>query len=257
MKVLVCETSTLLGSVAVLENGQLLAERKLFRQGSHSDTLNIFIDECLQEAQLSLADIDVFVSGVGPGSFTGLRISLNTIKTFGYIYNKPVWGGNSLYTLAYENASSVLNNSKTTLITSMINAYKNMVYIAQYELQYSAQYELKHTTQYELQSSFTLVEKKAPQVVRVQELVSFLDQPSHLVGDGFLAYENYLQKNLDPDRYFRSSDTQDYPTAATLGRLTALPENQKLFQSWHTLLPLYLRASEAEENQQGIKYQAL
>jgi len=246
MKILVCETSTLLGSVAVSVNGSLKAERQLFRQGSHSDTLNILIEECLQEAKLSLTDIDVFVSGLGPGSFTGLRISLNTVKTFGYIHNKPVWGGNSLYTLAYQNASSALKNPGPIYITPMINAYKNMVYIAQYELQ-----------QNPAAAPFVLTEKKAPQVVRVQELSNFLDRPSFLVGDGFLAYENYLQKNLPAEGYFRSADAQDYPTAAALGKIAALLENQNHTQPWHTLVPLYLRASEAEENQQGIKYQPL
>ncbi len=237
MIILACETSTLLGSVSVIKDGVVLSERHLLRQGSHTEILNTFISECLSEANLILNDVDCFVTGLGPGSFTGLRISLNTIKTFGYIYNKPVVGFNSLLNLAFENKNILTVENKK--ITAMINAYKNMVYIAEYEF-----------------DNNTLVELKPPQVVRVQELEQFITEKTWVVGDGYLVYEKYFSENLKM-KCLRHENGSDHPTAKSLGLIASQQQNKNEFIQWHQLMPLYLRSSEAEEVMAGIKYQAL
>lgn len=230
MIILACETSTLLGSVAVVKDGAVLAERQLMRQGSHSDILNPFIYECLNQAGLTLQNIDCFATGIGPGSFTGIRISLNTAKTFGYVLDKSVYGESSLKILAFQ------AQAHSSHITAMINAYKNMVYIAQYEVRGSE-----------------LIEVLKPQVLRVQELGAALNSTTLAVGDGFLAYEKYFSADLKRC-LTRNANATDHPTASALALLA---QQQKRVQHWSTLLPLYLRASEAEENLQGIKYQPL
>jgi tRNA threonylcarbamoyladenosine biosynthesis protein TsaB len=237
MIILACETSTLLGSVSVIKDGVVLSERHLLRQGSHTEILNTFISECLADANLTLNDVDCFATGLGPGSFTGLRISLNTIKTFGYIFNKPVVGFDSLLNLAFENKNILTVENKK--ITSMINAYKNMVYIAEYELKNNE-----------------LIEIKPPQVVRVQELEQFITEKIWIVGDGYLAYEKYFSENLKI-LCLRTDHPSDHPTAKSLGLIAAQAQNKNKFTQWHQLLPLYLRSSEAEEVMAGIKYQAL
>lgn len=230
MIILSSDTSTLLGSVAIHKDGQLLVEKSLMRQGSHSDALNLLIKDCLEQAKLTLNDIDVFATGLGPGSFTGIRISFNTMKTFSSTFAKPMAGIDSLKSLAY------LNRHNAKEICCAINAFKNMVYIATYKI-----------------DGDSVIETRPPQVVRVQELNNFLTSPVLFVGDGFAAYENYLQKHCG-EKLIRNSSVHDYPTAVAVGHLTSL-ENK--FFHWSQLLPLYLRASEAEENLSGIKYQPL
>ncbi len=246
MIILACETSTLLGSVALIKDGSLLAERNLLRQVSHTDILNTFIAECLADANLTLSDVDCFATGLGPGSFTGLRISLNTIKTFGYIYKKPVIGFDSLINLAFENKNIIQKealNNQIKKITPMINAYKNMVYIAEYVFKNDA-----------------IIETKPPQVVRVQELDQFITEKTWIVGDGFQTYEKYFSENLKAN-CLRAENCCDHPTAKSLGLMSAVsatkPDDKAKFISWHQLLPIYLRSSEAEEVLAGIKYQAL
>lgn len=235
MILLSCETSTLLGSVAIHKDGQLLSQKSLFRQGSHAEALNVLIQDCLTEAKISLKDVDHFVTGLGPGSFTGIRISFNTVKTFSEIFNKDMAGVDSLKSLAYLNQDLALSLNQTE-IACALNAFKNMVYIATYKIENNS-----------------LVETRPPQVVRVQELNSFIMKPILFVGDAFSAYENYLIKNCS-DKLIRNSSAHDYPTAVAVGHLAGL-ENK--FFHWSKLLPLYLRASEAEENLNGIKYQPL
>lgn len=230
MIILSSDTSTLLGSVAIHKDGQLLVEKSLMRQGSHSDALNLLIKDCLEKTKLTLKDVDVFATGLGPGSFTGIRISFNTIKTFSSTFAKPMAGIDSLKNLAY------LNRHLSNDICCAINAFKNMVYIATYKIE-----------------DDSIIETRPPQVVRVQELNNFLTTPILFVGDGYAAYENYLLKHCG-EKLIRNEKIHDYPTAVAVGHIASLENN---FFHWSKLLPLYLRASEAEENLNGIKYQPL
>ena len=235
MIILSCETSTLLGSVAIHKEGQLLSEKSLFRQGSHAEALNVLIQDCLDEAKINLKDVDHFVTGLGPGSFTGIRISFNTVKTFSEIFNKDMGAVDSLKSLAYLNKSLALSLNHSEICCAL-NAFKNMVYIATYKIENNS-----------------IVETRPPQVVRVQELNSFVTQSIFFVGDAFSTYEDYLKKNCE-GKLIRHEKIQDYPTAVAVGQVASL-ENK--FFHWSKLLPLYLRASEAEENMSGIKYQPL
>lgn len=238
MIILACETSTLLGSVAILENETVLAFEDSPRQGSHSDVLNTFIEKVLANSGKKLSDIDLFASGIGPGSFTGIRISLNTIKTLAYCFNKPVIGINSLHTLATQSISSnSFQSVKNTPVVAMINAYKNMVYIASYRF-----------------VNEVMTETKAPEVVRVQNIDKYLTEKSIVCGDGFLAYEKYFSE-ATRQNIIRIDDVSDEPHAKNSGLLAFQKAN--LSHPWNYLVPLYLRASEAEENLQGVKYQPL
>lgn len=230
MLILSSDTSTLLGSVAIHKDGQLLAEKSLMRKGSHSDALNLLIKDCLDQANLTLDKIDAFATGIGPGSFTGIRISFNTMKTFASTFTKPMAGVDSLKSLAY------INRHQSNEICCAINAFKNMLYIARYKV-----------------VGESIIEIQAPQVVRVQELNNFLSKPMIFVGDGYQAYENYLLKHCG-DKLIRNENLHDYPTAVAVGHIAGLENN---FFHWSKLLPLYLRASEAEENLNGINFQPL
>jgi tRNA threonylcarbamoyladenosine biosynthesis protein TsaB len=236
MKILACDTSTLLGSVAVSDGSRVISSRAIQRAGSHSDTLNGMITECLNEAGLNLKDIDVFCSGLGPGSFTGIRISLNTIKTLAYIHQKPAVGADSLFLIADP------AKQKSEFVTPMINAFKNMVYIAEYKSQ---------------NNKLEIV--KPPQVVRVQDLKSFINPQSLILGDGYTSYEAYLKQNI-AFPLIRSTDSADFPHANTLCQVFGQNSQTDLASEkfhWSNLIPIYLRASEAEENLNGIKFMPL
>ena len=235
MIILACETSTLLGSVAVLNDDKILSVKESFRQGSHSEVLNVFVEQALSEAQLSLSDIDLFAAGTGPGSFTGIRISLNTIKTFSFCFNKPCVGIDSLSNLAQQFLAYDLENFP---IVCMINAYKNMVYVATFKKENSK-----------------LIVTKEPSVVRVQNLSTYLDPTSYVVGDGYLAYKAYFESTLT-QKILRPIAAADEPHARQLAFLAFNKAKQQSLL-WNELIPVYLRESEAEENVKGIKYQPL
>ncbi len=241
MIILACETSTLLGSVALFKNGKLVSSKESVRQGSHSEVLNVFVEQCLKESGISISNVDLFVTGIGPGSFTGIRISLNTIKTFSYCFDKPCLGIDSLFSLAF--AAAQINPTIQLPIVAMINAYKNMVYTATYR--------------WNPQLGLHVVKK--PSVQRVQRLPQHIDEKCLVVGDGYQAYEKYFSEDLKRNLVRNFSETnlafKDDPTAATLGQIAYLGLQKT--QHWSELVPVYLRDSEAEENAQGIKYEPL
>lgn len=99
--ILSLETATIGGSV-FLGRGDLELAAKLGRPDvSHSNTLLSDINDCLQQAGVSLADIDLFTCAAGPGSFTGLRIGIATLKALAATLNRPVVGVPTLHAVAH------------------------------------------------------------------------------------------------------------------------------------------------------------
>lgn len=236
--ILAFESSTAYGGVALSVNDKI-TERASHRLKSHSEVLNVYVDELLSESQLNLKNIDVIAVGIGPGSFTGIRVSLNSAKAFAYSLNKPIVEVNSLENLAQANHR--LDSSGLGLLP-MINAYKNMVYTGLYEFKNNR-----------LQC---LVE---PTVIRVQDLNNFVQRQHIAIGDGFTVYEKYFTAELK-QKLHRPKELFDYPQPGLTAQLAAEKmhtDPRESLKKWNEVKALYLRASEAEENKKGIKYEAL
>ena len=101
LKILCIDTSSKLCSVAILENTTLINKLELDNGLTHSETLMPLIKELLEKNNLSLKDINLLVSDIGPGSFTGIRIGVATCKAFSDSLNIPCVGISSLEVLAY------------------------------------------------------------------------------------------------------------------------------------------------------------
>lgn len=100
MKILSVTTATNHLSVALNDGLTVISEKNEEDQRNHSEHLDPMIAEILRENDLALADIDRFAVAIGPGSYTGLRIGITTIKMFGSILNKEVVGISTLAALA-------------------------------------------------------------------------------------------------------------------------------------------------------------
>ena len=79
---------------------KLLSKKTEQDERNHSEHLDPLIDEILKENQLTLKDIDRFAVAIGPGSYTGLRIGITTVKMFASVLNKEVVGISTLQALA-------------------------------------------------------------------------------------------------------------------------------------------------------------
>src|SRR3989304_2736942 len=102
MRVLAIDTSTMLGGVAIMDDlSGLIVEVRLNVKSTYSERLMTTIDYALTKSGYKLSDIDFFAVATGPGSFTGLRIGLSTVKGFAYTTGKPIVSVPTLEALAY------------------------------------------------------------------------------------------------------------------------------------------------------------
>ncbi|WP_055105690.1 tRNA (adenosine(37)-N6)-threonylcarbamoyltransferase complex dimerization subunit type 1 TsaB [Paenibacillus ihumii] len=101
LRLLALDTSTSTLSVAVMENGRLLAERNIKAERNHSAYLVTAIEEAMAAAGVGKQELDGIAVGVGPGSYTGVRIAVTTAKTLAWSLGLPVSAVSSLAAIAF------------------------------------------------------------------------------------------------------------------------------------------------------------
>lgn len=236
--ILALETSTQWGSAALVNQGKVLAEELSDRQRSHSELINPMVERCLKKVDIQFSDLKMVATGLGPGSFTGIRVAGNVAKSISYSLNIPLFALDSLYLLAAQTKD--LACEKKLPVLAMINAYKNMVYYGLYDLQN----EFPHA----LIPAAVVPVRHLDQVIQAEKFI--------VVGDGYENYRAYFSDSF-AKKIHREQKPQDYPLASTLGLLSETLSKTHPTLDWKSFLPLYLRASEAEENLKGILFTPL
>ena len=99
--ILCLETSTAVCSVALVENGNVVALRESLDGQNHAEKITLFIDEVMKEAGIAYKDLDAVATSMGPGSYTGLRIGVSTAKGLCYAMEKPLIAIDTLAAMAY------------------------------------------------------------------------------------------------------------------------------------------------------------
>jgi len=130
MRILALDTTTGSSSVALLENTRLLAEINAESALTHSARLLRAVDYLLKKNSLQIQDMDGFAVAAGPGSFTGIRIGLSTVKAFAFASRKSVAPVSSLAALALK-----LRETQGRLFCPFLDAKKGEVYTALFETQ--------------------------------------------------------------------------------------------------------------------------
>lgn len=125
MKILALESSAVAASVAVSEDSSLLAEMTIDSGHTHSEILLPTVETLLSRLKLTIPDVDLFAVSAGPGSFTGVRIGVATVKGLAFRSGKPCVGVSSLEALA-QNLAHLPN----TLICPVMNARRDQIYTA-------------------------------------------------------------------------------------------------------------------------------
>lgn len=215
------------GSIALLEEGHLTAEWTLRSAKTHNRRLLKSIDRLLGEAGWELASIDAFAVAGGPGSFTGLRIGMSTIKVLAWSRGKPYASVCTLDALALPLCFSA------NLICAVIDARKNEVYCGVYRPDAKGGFELE--MDYSALSPSQLAAR----------LTSRPAEPIIFCGDGWSAYRNIFKRRLgrlalEPPPCFH------VVRAASVGELARRRFMKGQSDDPGSSAPFYLRASEAE-----------
>jgi tRNA threonylcarbamoyladenosine biosynthesis protein TsaB len=222
MKILGIDTSTLVLAVGVVSEEKVLAEVKLDIQVTYSEILLSSIDQLLKNIQTRIEDIDGFSLAIGPGSFTGLRIGLSTVKGLAFALKKPVAAVVSLDCLAsffpYSNFP----------VGALLDAKKQEVYFAWYDTRKG---EIKRISDY--------------LVISPENLNEFIKEKTLLVGPGAKVYRENIEKSLKENAVFGDA-FELFPSGAMIAKLGIEKIKKNEIENIETLEPFYIRKSEQE-----------
>lgn len=228
MKILSVDTSTWAETVAVMEDGNLLSERIVVERESHNRRLLETIDSLLRDLELSIGDIDAFSVGLGPGSFTGIRIGITTVKALAWSLGKPVVGISSLDALA-----APFGSGDDYYVCPMIDARKREVYYAFYRADGSGR--PVRESRYRVTDPLKIAEE-----INAMEIKKIV-----FCGDGWKIYKSNLMASVKC-RVVDPPDVFNVIRASFLGMLAWHELSKGYVSSPFELVPLYVRPSEAE-----------
>lgn len=223
--ILAIDSSSLVASVALIDETTIIAEYTINLKKTHSQTLLPMIDEIIRMTGIDKKEIEVIAVTNGPGSFTGLRIGAATAKGLAFVLSIPVVGVSTIEAMAYN------YNHCNKLICPIMDARRNQVYTGIYECQNEA---LK-----------VVLEPCAVSISELTGKIIRLDKEIIFIGDGIPVYQDYLDENLIMKHYFANNHL-NRQKASSLGALAMQKYKNGQAENADTFSPQYMRLSQAE-----------
>ena len=216
MKILGLDTSTPIGSVGLIDGEALVAEHTLNILKAHSSRLMPAIDQVLKWANLTVHELDGFAVGIGPGSFTGMRIGVSTVKTLCYSLGKPIVGVSTLAAIAY--------NLRYTdgPICPILDARKDEVYGAVF------------------QGGQRFSRVSADLCAPIESLLDRIEKPGAFVGDGLRRYRATVQERFGKAAIFADA-IFNAPRGASIARIGSERLLNGESDDYFSLTPNYIR----------------
>lgn len=218
MNLLALDTSSKHFSLAVAKDGKTLRYRSILLKKVLSDSIMPAIQGILKKAGLTLAKLDGFAIGLGPGSFTSLRVGLSTVKGLAFALKKPVVGVPSLDVLA-------LNVTGDGQVCVVCDAKRNMVYACLYQKKADV---LKRKSKYLLTD--------------IQNVLKQVKGDVTFIGDGVALFKNVIESAAGIKPRFANCAPRCtiYPQAKRLATLALKRFESKEYDAAESLVPLYL-----------------
>lgn len=229
MQILALDSTAVTASAAVWRNGSLVAQYLLNSGHTHSTTLLPMIRHMLETSGVPLDDIDSMACSVGPGSFTGIRIGIATLKGLAFGANKPCIGVSSLEAMAY--GMKCVNG----IVCPVINARRTQYYSALFRVQNGAVTRLT-----------------ADDVILGANLDAILaqyDEPIYLTGDGYESARTFISH----PRLMITPEAFCWPGAFAVADAAAHRLENASPETVFTpddLVPVYLRKTQAERERE-------
>jgi tRNA threonylcarbamoyladenosine biosynthesis protein TsaB len=222
MITLAFDTSFKTAAVAILEDDTVLYDVFINSGLNHSETLLPAIDEAFRQLKLKIEDIDLFACALGPGSFTGLRVGISTMKGLLLACAKPAVGVSSLAAVAL----NITDNN--ALIYSIMDASRGQVYTASYRY-----------------NDNLLQQISSEKVVDPDEIVfDYACDNIMLVGEGAIKYRDIFRQKAKAARI--ASAREQFIRASAVGILGRDKFLRNELLDPVTFTPVYLRAADAK-----------
>lgn len=234
VRIILIETSTSLCSVALAEDGKIVAYRESSAPKAHASLTAVFVQEVLEERGIRLADCDAVCVSMGPGSYTGLRVGVSTAKGLCFGSGKPLLAVGTLDTLvaqASAEESVIAEGIAYSYIIPMIDARRMEVYSAVFKAEEVSE-DVSGTTP---EVKYTQITETTPTIVDENSYAEYLEQgPVLFIGDG-------AGKCADVIRHHNAHFCQCNPKAsAMLAPAIAAYRSQK-FEDVAYFEPFYLK----------------
>ncbi len=223
MNILALDTCTESCSAALLYKGQLF-EQSVMTQRGHSDLILGMMDTLFNQANASLADVDVLAFGRGPGSFTGVRVGVGVAQGIAYARELPVVPVSTLAAVAQDVAAS----SPTDYIAVAIDARMGEIYCASYQVS---------------DGTVHLLDKE--RVCPPEEFHPFNSEQWFGVGTGWSEYKDQLSQNFT--EHLAGMSAEHYPQAVNIISLAQHDIAADRTVSAEHALPVYLRNNVAKK----------
>lgn len=225
MLTLAVDTSGLTASCAVVEDGKVIAEISTKHGKTHSQKILPMIKTTLSMLDKDMKEVDIFAVSIGPGSFTGLRIGVVTIKGLAYSLKRPACGIPTLDALAYS-----MPDFKG-IISPMLDARNNQVFTAFYRKINGRLEKL------DLDSGITIKEWINKAGTYNEDII--------VLGDAVDIHLSELKEVLG-DKIICPQQAMTYPRASATALLAEEAYHNNKITSAYELEPFYLRKSQAE-----------
>ena len=224
MLILAFESSARAASVALVEDGRLISQYSQCSGLTHSRTLLPMAEDMLKNAELSLDKVDLFAVAHGPGSFTGVRIGVSTVKGLAWAADKPCVGVSTLEAMAWHGLAA------GGLVCPVMDARRAQVYNALFRVENGR--------------PVRLCEDRPIALSQLAEELRTLNAPAFLIGDGAELAEKYLREQAIPCTVAPENLRWQSAWGVAMAAMDKAPGNAD------ALLPVYLRLSQAERERQ-------
>lgn len=226
MKILAIDTTTFLGSIALVEDALLVAATQMGTKVTYSERLIASIDHLLEGAEWNLSEVDLIATAVGPGSFTGLRIGIATAKGLALAASKPLVGASSLEVIAYG------GQSYDGPVVAVIDARRDEVYAAAYLFDRG-------------EMSERIMDETVMSPDALCDVLVKMNGTPLLIGDGVRRYGHLFAERAG-DRMVTMHDSLNFPHAAYLAHIARDRHLREGADDLVNLAPNYIRLSDAE-----------
>lgn len=221
MIILSLDSTSVTASVAISENGVVLAENFINNGLTHSQTLMPMVEKTLTDSNKSIKDVDLFAITNGPGSFTGVRIGIASVKGMADALNKKCMAVSTLEAIAEP------LKDEDSIACAVMDARCNQVYTAIFE------------------NGNRLCEDKAILIDDLGEELKQYNKKIIFIGDGAELCFNKLGEVLK--NVALADDNIRYVHASSICRLAEdKAENNEEYTDSEKLVPFYLRVPQAE-----------
>ncbi len=228
MIILSLDSTATSASVALCDRERLLAEYTIENGNTHSENLLPMVEELLTKFSLTPKDVDLYAATTGPGSFTGVRIGVSTIKGLAFAAGKPCIGVSTLASLARNLVGFGANGENGVIVSPVMNARRSQVYNALFRVKGD--------------KVERLTPDRAIPISELEEELSRYSEPIYLVGDGYEITRDGFSVLSVRETPIRLRPQSGYSTAVE----ALLLYESGVRTSDREILPVYLRPCQAE-----------